>query len=664
MLRRLFILGSLLLWSCADESPESDAIVSVSNVHALFVGIDEYQFSRTRDPDAAFSDLQGAVGDVLRLKDALRATYGLAVDTPAADTCDSTNAVSTTLTNRCATRARILAALDAQIDALAPGDTLLFYFAGHGSRFRDDEVFDQDSGYNGTILPYDARNPDGSAGDIFDFELKARKDRATAKGLYFVTIFDSCNSGTATRSGAIGQSRSVPVLDKAAPVEQSPPAPASSPATPVAEPGYWVHLGAAQDGEEAQETTSGAIGKRAGVFTTALIETLRMPGMAKASFGDIVGEVRLRVAESGATSQTPSAEGELNASLGSKARDVVLFDATIDGDTATLMAGATSGITQGSTFAFFERRADAIAGAKPAATGYVAAVEVGTARIAFAKPPTRALPEPLVAEETRHFFAPRSVVISNALPDGAARRATEEVLAGITFVAVGNNGVARLVPESDGRVALRGADGTMLADDLGIVESEEFRDRLTQELRKLARVQQLLGLRTGSGQAQGDVAFCIAPEGYRPTNCPALERGGVRKLYRNGRVTATLVNRSTAPRYLYLLAIDPRNTVDLVLPSPGEIDRPIARGQPYRRGPFTFDLAGNYRFVTIASDTPIRADAFQQSGNGTRDISACLSPIERLLCSVSRGTRDVGITRIGDWSASVETAIVTNEPEA
>ena len=96
----------------------------------------------------------------------------------------------------------------------------------------------------------------------------------------------------------------------------------------MAEAGYWVHLAAAQDGEQAQETPSGAIGERAGVFTTALIETLRMPGMAKASFGDIVGEVGLRVAESGATSQTPSAEGELNASLGAKARDVVLFDAT------------------------------------------------------------------------------------------------------------------------------------------------------------------------------------------------------------------------------------------------------------------------------------------------------------------------------------------------
>lgn len=141
-------------------------------------------------------------------------------------------------------------------------------------------------------------------------------------------------------------------------------------------------------------------------------------------------------------------------------------------------------------------------------------------------------------------------------------------------------------------------------------------------------------------------------------NCPALERGGVRKLSMKGRVTATLVNRSGAKRYLYLLAIDPRNAVDLVLPSPGEIDRPIAPGQPYRRGPFTFNLPGIYRFVTIVSDTPIRADAFQQSGNGTRDITACTSPLERLLCSASEGTRDPGVVAVGNWSASVSSAIV------
>ncbi|MFN9633750.1 MAG: caspase family protein, partial [Erythrobacteraceae bacterium] len=231
MLRRFGILAALLLLSCSGEGRQSEPIALVRNVHALFVGIDAYQFSRSKLPGAQFKDLQGAVGDAQRFKQALAALYGVDVDKASGEACESANDHTVTLINDCATRSRILTALDNKIAALKPGDTLLFYFAGHGAQYRDDEKFDQDSGYNGTILPYDARNPDGSPGDIFDVELKAIKERAVAKGLYFVTIFDSCNSGTATRNGAIGQSRSVPVLEQAAPVEQTPPAPES----PVAE---------------------------------------------------------------------------------------------------------------------------------------------------------------------------------------------------------------------------------------------------------------------------------------------------------------------------------------------------------------------------------------------------------------------------------------------
>ena len=39
-----------------------------------------------------------------------------------------------------------------------------------------------------------------------------------------------------------------------------------------------------QDGEEAQETGGGSVGMRAGVFTNALLDTLRMPGMRDATF--------------------------------------------------------------------------------------------------------------------------------------------------------------------------------------------------------------------------------------------------------------------------------------------------------------------------------------------------------------------------------------------
>ena len=335
-------------------------------IHALIVGIDHYRNSDARLPAAVFSDLRGAVGDALRFKQALAEVYGVDVDAPTGGACESSNAATTTLTDACATRARILGALGQQIATLQPGDTLLFYFAGHGSRYRDDQARDQDTGYNGTILPTDARSPDGAPGDIFDVELKVLKDRATAAGLFFVSVFDSCNSATATRNGAAGLSRSAPAFSGGPPPQRDSPMQGGATPPNAADGGYWVHLAAAQDGEEAQET-GGAVGTRAGVFTTALIDTLRMPGMRDATFGDLIQEVRLRVAAHGHATQTPSAEGALTAVLGARTRTTVLYDVESASQITTLQAGITSGMTRGSRFALYASQADAIARRAPIA---------------------------------------------------------------------------------------------------------------------------------------------------------------------------------------------------------------------------------------------------------------------------------------------------------
>jgi len=87
-------------------------------------------------------------------------------------------------------------------------------------------------------------------------------------------------------------------------------------------------------------------------------------------------------------------------------------------------------------------------------------------------------------------------------------------------------------------------------------------------------------------------------------------------------------------------------------------------GLPYRRSQMTFDIPGLYRFVTITSATPIRADSFQQSGNSARDLAACVSPLERLLCAAGEGMRDVGVSSVGAWSAQVETVLVLAKDQA
>ena len=664
-------LLAALLCGCG-ESPEvapGDAQVppvsrevDTRRIHALIVGVDRYRFSDAREPGAVFSDLRGAVGDAVRFKQALAEIYGVDVDVPTAGACDSSNLATTTLTDDCATRARILEALEQRIATLRPGDTLLFYFAGHGSRYRDDEARDQDTGYNGTILPADARSPDGAAGDIFDVELKVLKDRATAAGLFFVSLFDSCNSATATRAGAAGVSRSAPALASAAP-----PVPEALPRSAARGGGYWVHLAAAQDGEEAQETGGGAVGARAGVFTSALIDTLRTPGMRDATFGDLAHEVRLRVAARGHAAQTPSAEGALTAVLGARSRTAVLYDVAHTGSTTTLQAGTTGGITRGSRFALYASQADAGARQARIATASITSVAGTTATLALDTAPKPALPTRLVAEEVAHFLPGDALAVAIDLPDGAARDAADAALRATGFAVVSATGATRLVPAADDvdTIALRADDGTLLAASLGRADDPGFGDRLADALRKIARVQQLLSLRTsgvtGNHADPFPVAACIAADGYRPTACPPLEVGGVRRIGIGERITATVINRGMRPAYVYVLAIDPYNGVVLVLPKPGEFDQPLAPNQPYRRSAMSFDAPGAYRLVVLASARPIRADAFQQAGTGTRDLAACASPLERLLCASSEGRRDAGVAAVGDWSAQVSTVLATPE---
>lgn len=647
------------------EVPSTQRTPDTRRIHALIVGIDRYRYSDSHQAGSVFSDLRGAVGDALRFKQALAELYGVDVDMPARGKCDSSSAATTTLTDDCATRARILEALEQRIETLRAGDTLLFYFAGHGSRYRDDTARDQDTGYNGTILPADARNPDGSPGDIFDVELKALKDRAVAKGLYFVSVFDSCNSATATRDGAAGQSRSAPALGVATPPTIAVATPQTPAATSAGGNGYWVHLAAAQDGEEAQETGGGAVGVRAGVFTTALINTLSMPGMRDATFGDLIHEVRLRVATRGHAAQTPSAEGALTAAVGSRTRTAVLYDVEHIGTTTTLQAGTTGGITRGSRFALYANQADAVMRRARVATASVTDVAAATAVLVLDGTANAALPKRLIAEQIAHFLPADTLAVANDLPAGPARDAIAAALHATGFAVESKTGATHVVAAAEGEVALRADDGTLLAASLGSADDPAFSDRLTDALRKIARVQQLLALRTSGGtDDQADpfpVGACIAADGYRPTTCPPLQAGGVRRIGMQERITATVVNRGTRPVYIYVLAIDPYNAVDLVLPKPGEFDQPLPPNQPYRRSGMSFDAPGAYRFVVLASARPIRADAFQQAGTGARDLAACTSPLERLLCASSEGRRDIGVTAVGEWSAQVSTVITTPE---
>jgi hypothetical protein len=114
MIGRGRLLGLMMPVTLLLVTPASAA------VRAVFVGVDDYAFSRPAVPPAGFANLRGAVADTGRIKAALTRSLGLALDQPGAD-CRSQNAVSITLTNRCATRFALFADMKSALAGSAAG---------------------------------------------------------------------------------------------------------------------------------------------------------------------------------------------------------------------------------------------------------------------------------------------------------------------------------------------------------------------------------------------------------------------------------------------------------------------------------------------------------------------------------------------------------------
>jgi hypothetical protein len=148
-------------------------------VHALVVGINDYVGAPEGPPK-----LFGAVNDARDVSGALEAAGAASV---------------TMLLDRDATRERVFAAWEALIEASAPGDLLVFHFAGHGINEPDqdgDEPDGQDEAY--LFAEYD----DGPnvTSRVVDDELDSWLALATDKDRKVLFVADACHSGSPTRS--------------------------------------------------------------------------------------------------------------------------------------------------------------------------------------------------------------------------------------------------------------------------------------------------------------------------------------------------------------------------------------------------------------------------------------------------------------------------------
>lgn len=227
---------------------------------ALVVGVGDYKAR----PGGESMDLEGPPKDALRIREVLVERYGF----PATNVC--------LLRDKEATRDQYIRAWREHLGRANSGDTVVYYFAGHGSQTTDfDGNADETDGMDETILLHDSRS--GNVGDLIDDEFNTLLAEVYGKTENITVLVDACNSGTATRGvDVVGGVTDDAVERRVEPVRRTRPAPSTLGAgngdfRPQRMDGLVV-ITAAQDGTSALERNG------QGVFTNALLRSLEARG--------------------------------------------------------------------------------------------------------------------------------------------------------------------------------------------------------------------------------------------------------------------------------------------------------------------------------------------------------------------------------------------------
>lgn len=419
-----------------------------AEIRALLVGVSDYHLL-----DA---DLKGPANDVGLMAGALMARGA----DPASVTVLAAGGASVPAGIAAPadpTRAAILAALDALAAAAQPGDTVVFYFSGHGSQAPDRDG-DEAGGYDEILLPSDASGWKGAIGAvenaIVDDELQPKMQAILDRGAQLVAILDACHSATGFRAvGGAGVARYVAPEALGIPEAAAAAAEGGRVAPPLT--GDYVFLYSAQSDERAFEYPLGDpadLSAWYGDFTRNLAAALTgAPALSWAQALALAAD-GLRQEQA---SQTPDGEGSLldapvfgSAEVGARYR--------VEG--GRLMAGLLAGLSDGAEVEIYT----AAAGGEPLGTAVLSgtvATEAGLQgtpdlpAVAYAelrtpgRPPAVRLAAPVVATPGDHAAALAELerIAAEDLIDGAEwGTGTPDlgvVLDGAEIAVVGRDGV-------------------------------------------------------------------------------------------------------------------------------------------------------------------------------------------------------------------------------
>ena len=154
----------------------------MTSLYALLVGIDRY------DERSQISPLRGCANDIKAMNAYLQ------------ERAANVQLQVRTLINEQATRQAIIDGFREHLQQAEAGDTVLFYYAGHGSQDKAPEEFwtiDPDK-FNETLVCYDSRTE--GVWDLTDKELAKLISEVSDRNPHITVVLDCCHSGSGTRS--------------------------------------------------------------------------------------------------------------------------------------------------------------------------------------------------------------------------------------------------------------------------------------------------------------------------------------------------------------------------------------------------------------------------------------------------------------------------------
>jgi hypothetical protein len=597
-------------------------------VRALIVGINTYA-----DPTVT---LHGAVNDAHAIRDRLALKpFNLPLVAFPSGPCEAANDLSHILIESCATRAKILGTFDDLAAHSKPGDILLFYFAGHGSQTPAIGIARTKAlQLTSTIVAADSRSKtaDGVIDDIAGTTLKKHIEAAEAAGIDVVTIFDSCNSGSATRNLDTSLTRSIAPLP--ADVGHDDPDPPQLFAASA--PGRQIHLAAAADGTVALERDGH------GRFTQALIAAISEH--PDATYGDILREIRALIAQTPAN-QIPQGEGDLATTsfLGRPGnRDARIFTATAAGQRVSFEGdGFLSGVTVGSTYALYDSEADALARQNQRGVAKVTAALAQSATLAVHG--AAQLKPTLIAREITHSFGSLTLSVGfRGITDAeiAALR-----LQDLPLIRRDDVNPAVVVVRDQGALLLLSATGSRIAT-IDRIEAPSDIEKIGVALRRVANANALLALPQKAGQPLATLSFV----GRCPAECNVatpIDQSAPR-LTKGDKFRLAVTNGAGAVIYPYLFAISPQYGISRLYPPGGASDALPADQAFYVGETVTAAAPGVTKLVLILSAVPIPAGPLEQGGlpRGGCDSGSALT---MLLCAAASGTRAGDVVPLGDF---------------